>query len=78
MRREGTTRTPTLAGLLLLGREAALREHVPSHEVAFQVLEGSEVRLNEFMRWPLLRVLERVEELFAARNTEREVQVLRR
>ncbi|KYC43448.1 hypothetical protein WA1_11485 [Scytonema hofmannii PCC 7110] len=33
-------RIPTITGLLILGREAAIREHIPTHEVAFQVLEG--------------------------------------
>ena len=32
---------PTLAGLLLVGKEPALREYVPAHEVAFQVLHGT-------------------------------------
>lgn len=75
VRRHEGRRVPTVAGMLLLGREGALRDHVPTHEVAFQVLEAAEVRVNEFMRAPLLRVLERVEELFAARVTEREIQV---
>lgn len=66
---------PTLAGLLLLGTEAALRRWVPTHEVAFQVLDGTDVKLNEFFRSPLLRVFERLEELFIARNEEREIQV---
>ena len=75
VRREGQLRLPTVLGLLLLGREEALREHLPSHEVAFQVLDGTEVRVNEFMRWPLLRCLERLDELFSARNDEHEIQV---
>ena len=66
---------PTVAGLLLVGREQVLREALPSHEVAFQVLEGQEVRLNEFYRWPLLRVFERITEAFAVRNEERELTV---
>jgi hypothetical protein len=45
---------PTVAGLLILGREAALREHLPTHEVAFQVLDGTHVRVNDFYRTPLL------------------------
>lgn len=32
------SRVPTLTGLLLLGRENVLRERVPTHEFAFQVL----------------------------------------
>lgn len=66
---------PTVAGLLLLGREGVLRDVLPTHEIAFQVLDGTEVRLNEFMHGPLLRMLDRVLEHFKARNEEREVQV---
>ncbi|MFH1118126.1 MAG: ATP-binding protein, partial [Pseudomonadota bacterium] len=69
------TRRPTLAGLLLMGREEVLRQHVPAHETAFQVLEGTDVRVNEFFRKPLLYVLEEVERLFAARVSEQEIQI---
>lgn len=65
---------PTVAGLLMIGREEALRQHVPSHEIAFQVLEGTEVRMNEFFRKPLLQVFEEIERLFAARITEKELE----
>lgn len=75
VRREGEVRRPTVAGLLLIGREAALREHLPTHEVAFQVLEGTEVRVNDFYRLPLVRLFERVDEQFRARVSERELQV---
>ncbi|MFH0825647.1 MAG: ATP-binding protein [Pseudomonadota bacterium] len=68
-------RRPTLAGLLLMGREETLRRHVPAHEVAFQVLEGTDVRVNEFFRKPLLHSFEEVERLFSARVSELEVQV---
>ncbi|HQU43921.1 MAG TPA: ATP-binding protein [Pirellulales bacterium] len=34
---DGDAGQPTVAGLLLIGREAALRRHLPTHEVAFQV-----------------------------------------
>lgn len=64
-----------MAGLLLLGTEAALRQHLPTHEVLFQVLDGTEVRVNESMRGSLLRVFERVEELFSARVVEQEVEI---
>src|SRR3546814_12428240 len=32
------SRVPTLTGLLLVGRETSLRQLVPTHEFAFQVL----------------------------------------
>jgi ATP-dependent DNA helicase RecG len=68
-------RHPTVAGLLILGREDILRRHLPAHEVAFQVLEGTDVRANEFFRKPLLQTFEEVELLFKARVDEQEVQV---
>ncbi len=68
-------RRPTVAGLLILGREELLRQHVPSHEAAFQVLEGTDVRVNEFYRKPLLQTFEEIELLFKARVVEQEIQM---
>ena len=64
-----------VAGLLVLGREEALRRLVPTHEVAFQVLSGTRIAVNEFFRWPLLRVVEEVAARFDARNEEDEIEV---
>jgi ATP-dependent DNA helicase RecG len=62
-------------GLLLFGKEEALQRFLPTHEVAFQVLRGQEVQVNEFFRWPLLRVMEEVLQRFRARYQEEEVMV---
>ena len=67
--------TPTLAGLLLVGKETSLRHHVPAHEVAFQVLRGTDVAVNEFRRWPLLRLHEWVMQAIDVRNEEQELMV---
>lgn len=69
------SRVPTLLGLLLVGREAALRQFVPTHELAFQVLAQEDVRFNEFRRFPLVKLLDWVETNFRAYNPERELQV---
>jgi len=68
-------RVPTLCGLLLLGRETALRELVPSHEFAFQVLQREAVKFNEFRRFPLLKALDWLETNFRPYNPEEELQV---
>jgi ATP-dependent DNA helicase RecG len=68
-------RRPTVAGLLFLGHEEIIRRHIPAHEVAFQILEGTDVRVNEFFRKPLLQTFEEVELLFKARVVEQEIQV---
>jgi ATP-dependent DNA helicase RecG len=43
--------------------------------VAFQVLSGTSVEVNEFLRWPLLRVAEEIDSRFRARNREDELMV---
>lgn len=68
-------RSVRVLGLLLFGREEALRRLLPTHEVAFQVLEGTEVRVNDFFRWPLLRLMDELLVRFRARNAEQELQV---
>jgi len=61
--------------LLLFGKDASLRRFLPTHEVAFQVLRGERVEVNEFFRSPLLRVMEEVLQRFRARYREEEVMV---
>lgn len=72
---KGDDGTPTLAGLLIVGKEEVLRELIPNHEVAFQTLQGQDVVKNEFYRWPLLRIFERVMEALSVRNEESELTV---
>ncbi|MCL6505038.1 MAG: hypothetical protein K6T86_20370 [Pirellulales bacterium] len=43
--------------------------------MAFQVLCGQQVEVNDFFRWPLLRVMEECQQRFAACNREEEVLV---
>jgi len=62
-------------GLLLFGREASLRRFLPAHEVAFQVIRGGRVKVNEFFRYPLLRVMEEVLLRFHARYCEEEIMM---
>lgn len=63
---------PTLTGLLILGKESVLRRAVPTHEIAFQVLDGEEVRMNEFLRKPLLAAMSEIETLVKPLNIEKE------
>jgi ATP-dependent DNA helicase RecG len=71
----GDVRGVRLAALLLFGKEDALRRLNPAHEVAFQVLRGLDVEVNDFFRWPLLRVMEEIEARIRARNREQELMV---
>jgi len=69
----GGRQVPTVAGLLILGRERALMTHLRTHELAFQVLDGTDVKVNTFMRWPLLKAFQFMDEQFAVRYEEQEL-----
>jgi ATP-dependent DNA helicase RecG len=71
----GQVRSIRVLGLLLFGKEDSLRRFLPTHEAAFQVLRGQSVEVNDFFRWPLLRLMEVFEQRFAARNREQEILV---
>ena len=62
-------------GLLLFGKEEALRRYLPTHEVAFQVLSHIRVEVNDFFRWPLLRVMDEFLARFRARYREEELMI---
>jgi ATP-dependent DNA helicase RecG len=70
-----TAKGVRLGALLLFGKEGALRRFVPNHEVAFQILRGLDVEVNDFFHWPLLRVMEEIEARIRARNREQELMV---
>jgi ATP-dependent DNA helicase RecG len=63
----------TAGGLLMFGKVDALRRFLPTHEAAFQVLRGLDVKVNEFLPYPLLRLAEEMLTRFKVRNTEEEV-----
>jgi ATP-dependent DNA helicase RecG len=71
----GEIRSIRVGALLLFGRERSLRRFVPTHEVAFQHLRGTEVEVNDFFRWPLFRVADELLTRFRARSQEQEIQV---
>ncbi|MBK5204936.1 MAG: putative DNA binding domain-containing protein [Polaromonas sp.] len=68
----GDERRPTLLGLLLIGRTDSLRRLVPMHEVLFQVLDGTRVKVNEGSRAALIEIVEWLDLLSRGVNTEQE------
>ena len=64
-----------LLALLLFGKEESLHRFLPSHELAFQELSDTKVVVNDFFRWPLLRVMDELLGRFRARYREAELQV---
>ncbi|MCE5224097.1 putative DNA binding domain-containing protein [bacterium] len=75
VKEQGSTLKPTLTGLLLIGKEESIRRFIPTHEVAFQVLKEHRVVINQYFRSSLLKIIEKVEDLFTSRITEDEMQI---
>lgn len=70
--RDGAAR-PTIAGLLLAGREGAIQQHVPTHEAAFQLLtERLANPLNQFTKAPLVKLFETFNQYLVPLNLEEE------
>lgn len=65
---------PTIAGILMLGRESALKQHVPTSSAAFQELSGTNVVKNEDFALPLLLMIEKLNGYLEARNPEHEIE----
>jgi ATP-dependent DNA helicase RecG len=65
---------PTVTGMLLIGKEERIAELIPTAKSAFQVLEGTAVRMNEDSNKPLLELFENYETYVKAWNPERETE----
>lgn len=66
---------PTVTGLLLVGKQESLAKHLPTAQSAFQVIQGTEVRVNELSHRPLIATFEIFEQLLRPWNPEREMEM---
>lgn len=75
VREQNGTLYPTIAGILLIGKVEAIKQYVPTHAAAFQVLEGTEVKYNDDFMLPLLQTIERLNNNLETRNHEEEIDI---
>ncbi len=66
---------PTITGLLLIGTVDAVKRYIPTSSTSFQVLEGTDVKVNEDFTLPLLATIEQLSTYIAAWNPEQEVEM---
>ena len=64
---------PLAGALLLFGRPEAIRRHLPTHSVTFQVLRGTAVEVNATLQGGLLRAADELYQRVEAYNVEAEV-----
>lgn len=66
---------PTFTGLLLLGKKERLKMLMPTAESAIQVLQGTDVKVNESFTLSLLAAFEKISEYMNAWNRSEEMQI---
>ena len=66
---------PTFTGLLMIGKPERIRDLMPTAEAAIQVLEGTEVRVNESFFLPLPAAFQKISDYFNAWNSEEEMEM---
>ena len=66
---------PTFCGLLLIGKKEALLKHMPTAESSIQVLSGTDIKINESFKLPILSAFEKITEFFSAWNRSEEMEM---
>ncbi|NEG54859.1 RNA-binding domain-containing protein [Bifidobacterium platyrrhinorum] len=66
---------PTIAGIVTIGTQHALRQRAPSATATFQVMRDGKPVTDETLRLPLVTMLPRIEELLTPWNKQTEVML---
>lgn len=66
---------PTLTGLLLLGKGESLKRFVPTHQASFQVMSGTDIKVNQDYAGPLLKTIEQINDMFSPWNPSVELSI---
>ena len=75
IREQRETILPTIAGVLMVGKIDALKRFVPTMQSAFQVTEGTTIRVNDDFVLPVLASIEKLNAYLEAWNQECEIEM---
>ncbi len=75
IRNQNGIRYPTVTGLLIAGKIEGIQKYVPTHKIAFQVLDGTSVRVNDEFCLPILAAIEKILDYTDAQNSEQEIEI---
>jgi ATP-dependent DNA helicase RecG len=67
--------TPTFTGLLLIGKKDRIKALMPTAESAIQILQGTDIKVNESFTLPLLAAFEKISGFINAWNHEEEMEI---
>lgn len=66
---------PTVLGLLMIGRADSIKRFILTHQTSFQVLEGTNVLINDDFTLPILASIEKLNTYLEAWNPQREIEM---
>lgn len=66
---------PTFCGLLMIGKADSLKRHMPTAEASIQILEGTDIRVNESFFLPILAAFDKIVDRFTAWNDSKEMEM---
>lgn len=66
---------PTFCGLLMIGKADSLKRHMPTAEASIQILEGTDIRVNESFFLPILAAFDKIVNRFTAWNGSEEMEL---
>ncbi|MCQ2511780.1 MAG: putative DNA binding domain-containing protein [Lachnospiraceae bacterium] len=66
---------PTITGILMIGRVDAIKRYIPTHTSSFQVLSGTDVKVNDDICLPLLSTIDKINTYMEAWNPEQEIEM---
>lgn len=75
LREQGESIFPTIAGILMVGKIESLKRFVPTMQSAFQVTEGTSVKVNDDFVLPILASIEKINAYFSVWNQESEIEI---
>lgn len=65
---------PTITGLLMIGKVDSIKKYIPTHSTSFQVLSGTDIKLNDDIYLPLLSTIDKINTYMNAWNPEQEIE----
>ncbi len=66
---------PTIAGILMVGKVPSIKRFIPTGRASFQVLEGTNVRVNEDYVLPMLAAIEKIIAHIEVWNPQQEMEM---
>lgn len=66
---------PTYCGILMIGKEQAVKKYIPTAESAIQIFSGTDIKVNQSFTLPALSAIDKITSYFNAWNSSEEMEI---